>query len=144
MSVEGSAWHSPFSPALEEFIIHHSENFSGNLKNPNTADYKLASRLTVEEIEAWSMWIHRGNGILPTQYHWSYEQGDTIIYPEHLADISVVDKMWTNRTKYREGKAAAEQKQKEFQKQMKSGQKFTTQNKGGSSSFFGKKYHYTK
>ena len=124
--------------------MFHSEEFSGNLKNPNTKDYKLAAKLTAEEVEAWNMYMNNQSGILPTQYHWSYEQGDTIIYPEHVADLFTLEKMWSNRKKYREGKARQEQEAKALQEKLKSGQNVTTLNQGGASAFYGKKYRYTK
>ena len=34
---------------------------------------------------------------MPTQYHYFYENGDTIIYPEHIQDLQVIDQMWVNR-----------------------------------------------
>lgn len=144
MSGESRSWTGLFSSALEEFIIYSSEDFSGNLKNKNSQDYKLASRLTTEEIEAYVMYINRQSGIFPNQYHHFYEQGDTIIYQEHIADLYTIDRMFENRRKYREGKQKQEQEAKELQQKMRQGQKTTMVNKGGASKFYGKKFTYAK
>ena len=145
MFSEGSSWSGLFSSSLEEFIIYSSDDFSGNLKNPNSKDYKLASRLSDEDVEAWNMWINKNDGILPNQYHYFYEQGDTIIFPEHLADLKTIDKMWNNRIKYKQGEEERKAKTQAFQEQMKSGQKVTTtRNQGGKSDFYGKRYRYNK
>lgn len=104
-----------FSPKLEEWIIYGG-------KNPI---------ITKEEIEAWTMFVNKQNGILPTQYHHFYEQGDTIIYNEHVEDLAVVAKMWDNKLK-------REQKEEEAKQNnpFKSGK--------AKAPFAGGKFHYKK
>lgn len=91
------------------------------------------------------MWINKSNGILPNQYHHFYEQGDTMLFPEHIADLYTIDKMWANRLKYKEGEQKRKAETEKFKEQMKTGnQKYTTRNQGGKSNFFGQKYRYNK
>ena len=145
MSSESGSRSGLFSEALEEFIIHRSDDFSGNLKNPNTRDYKLASKLTKEETEAYVMYMNWQSGIKPTEYHYFYDQGDTIMYQEHIEDIYTISKMFENRHKYREGQQKREAESKALQEKLKKGQKIATKNQGGASQFFGKnQYTYQK
>ena len=92
-SINGIAY---YSPELEEWLMYESP--------------KSALRLTSEVIEAWNMWINKHHGIMPNQYHHFYEQGNTLIYPEHIADLLTIDKMWNNKMKSEQHKA--EQKSK--------------------------------
>ena len=55
------------------------------------------------------MWHNKQNGILPNQYHYTYQNGDTIIYPEHIADIATIDKMYAERMKKEQQKAESKQ-----------------------------------
>lgn len=57
----------------------------------------MAEKLTFEEIEALEMWSNKQHGIMPNQYHHTYEQGDTLIYPEHIADLKLIDKIVGNK-----------------------------------------------
>ena len=72
-----------------------------------------ATKLSNEELEALEMWSNRQVGILPNQYHYSYEQGDTLIYPEHIRDIKIIDKIVDNKYKVQRQKdeEAAKRKQ---------------------------------
>jgi hypothetical protein len=69
--------------------------------------------LTIDEVEAWNMWYNKQHGIMPNQYHHFYDQGDTLIYPEHIADLLTIDKMWDNKITNERKKAEAAQKAKE-------------------------------
>ena len=91
-----------------------------------------AKELTQEEIEAWNMWIYKQHGVLPNQYHHFYEQGDTIIFQEHLQDLVTIDKMWTNKLTYERKKQESAQKAKEK----------NPFNKG--KGFYGQTYNYSK
>lgn len=73
----------------------------------------MGAKLTVEEIEALNMWVNKQHGILPNQYHYAYEQGDTLIYPEHIADLLTIDKMMTNKINNDRKKEEATQKHKQ-------------------------------
>lgn len=57
------------------------------------------------------MWVNKQHGIMPNQYHHFYENGDTMIYPEHIQDLIVIDRMYTNKLekerKKQEGKNSA-------------------------------------
>lgn len=93
------------------------------------------------------MFLNKENGILPNQYHWSYEQGDTIIYPEHIADLYVVGQMYLNRKKYRDSKDESQRQTRKTYADIvasKQPQRQTIRNQGGNSNFFGKKYVYKK
>lgn len=91
------------------------------------------------------MFINKENGILPNQYHWTYEQGDTLIYPEHIADLFVVGKMWSNRQKYRQSKDESKRETRKTYADIVAGkQKQTIKNQGGNSNFYGRKFVYKK
>jgi hypothetical protein len=72
-----------------------------------------AKELTAEEIEAWNMWIYKQHGIMPNQYHYFYDQNETLLYQEHIEDLLTIDKMWINKQEYQRKKAEAAQKAKE-------------------------------
>lgn len=74
------------------------------------------------------MWINKQHGILPNQYHHFYDQGDTLIYPEHIADLLTVDKMYNIRL------------EKEHEKEESKKQTSNNNNKG--SDFYGRKFVY--
>jgi hypothetical protein len=124
--------------------MYSSEDLAGNLKNKNSKDYRLASQLSEADIEAWNMYINKSNGIMPQNYHWSYEQGDTLIYQEHIADLNTIDRMFSNRQKYREGKKRQDEETKALQQKLRAGQNTISKNKGGGSQFYGKKFVYKK
>jgi hypothetical protein len=75
--------------------------------------------LIQSEIDALNMWVNKQHGIMPNQYHHFYDQGDTLIYPEHIADLLTIDKMYSI-------KIENEQKKKDAPKGVKDffGQKF--------------------
>lgn len=77
------------------------------------------------------MWIYKQHGVLPNQYHHFYNQGETIIYPEHLQDLLTVDKMWNNKIKKEEHKEKAKQQLKQDNNPLKN-----------NSNFYNKKYVY--
>ena len=91
-----------------------------------------AKELTIEEIEAWTMWVYKQHGIMPNQYHHFYEQNDTLLYQEHIEDLLVIDKMVNNKLTYEKKKQEAAQKAKE-RNPLKGGQ-------GGG--FYGQTYKY--
>lgn len=93
----------------------------------------LASKLTPEEIDAWNMWVNKQHGIMPNQYHWTYDEGSTLIYPEHIQDLLTIDKMWNNKLKKEQQKAESKAKHdaKNPLKQQKSG-------------FYNQTYRYNK
>ena len=95
--------------------------------------------LTPEEIEAFNMWLYKQNGIMPNQYHHFYQNGDTMIYPEHIADLTVIDKMWGQRLKRQQQKAES----KHPKNNPLAGQ--TKPHIGGKGAgFYGRKYTYHK
>lgn len=49
---------------------------------------------------------------MPNHYHWTYDQGDTLLYPEHIQDLLVIDRMWNNKMKKEQQKAEAKAKNK--------------------------------
>lgn len=93
----------------------------------------MGKKLTVEEIDAIQMWINRQHGIMPNQYHHTYEQGDTLIYPEHIADLLIIDKMMNNKIKNDRQKEEAAQKIK---------QKNPLGVRQGGQGFYGHKFKY--
>ena len=91
--------------------------------------------LTPEEIEAFNMWLNKQHKILPTQYHHFYDQGDTLIYPEHIADLLTIDRMYQNRLKKDHDKEKAKN-------DAKNNNPLKNNNQG--SNFYGKKFVYKK
>jgi hypothetical protein len=59
------------------------------------------------------MWIYKEHDILPNQWHHFYDQGDTILYLEHIQDLLTIDKMWNNKLIRERKKAEAAQRAKE-------------------------------
>lgn len=113
-----------YSPELEEWIMHESS--------------KSLLKLTPEVIEVWNMWINKQYNIMPNQYHYFYDQGDTIIYPEHIADLITLDKIWNNKMKEEQHKAEAKQ-----QKNNKNNPLFQQQQKNKQGGFYGNTMRYT-
>lgn len=98
----------------------------------------VASKLTAEEIDAWNMWVNKQHGIMPNQYHWTYEEGSTMIYPEHIQDLLTIDKIWGNKIKYEQKKAEEKAKNK-----MNNPLSKQQQGAGGiGGGFYGKTYRY--
>lgn len=95
----------------------------------------MGAKLTIAEIEALNMWVTKQHGILPNQYHYSYEQGDTLIYPEHIADLLTIDKMMTNKINNDKQKQEATQKNK---------QKNPLGIKQGGEGFYGQTFKFNK
>lgn len=93
--------------------------------------------LNADEIAAWNMWIYKTHGILPTQYHEFYEQGDTILYIEHIQDLLTIDKMWANKLEMQRKKEEAKQKHKE-NNPLKGGQ----HKQQGGGGFYGQTFRY--
>ena len=89
----------------------------------------------MEEVEAWNMWIYKTHGILPTQYHHFYEQNETLLYPEHIQDLLVIDTIWNNKMKMLQHKAEAKQRAKSHNPLSKG-------NTGGLGGFYGQTYKY--
>lgn len=122
---ENSSWNRLFSPSLEEYIVQKTSG----------------KDLTSEEVEVLNMWIFKQQGILPYQYHHFYENGDTMIYPEHLHDLATIEQMYNNRlAKERheeEGKRAAKSPDTN---PLKKGFSNTSGSLG--SNFYGKKFVY--
>jgi hypothetical protein len=105
-----------FSPELEEWLMYESK----------TALLKVEP----EVIEAWNMFIYKQHGVMPNQWHHFYEQGDSIIYPEHIADLITVDNMWNKKL----------QKEREKEEQKQNNKNPLKNNKGGlgaGSGFYG-------
>jgi hypothetical protein len=108
-----------YSPELEEWLMYESS--------------KILLKLTPEVIDAWNMWMNKQHGIMPNQYHHFYDQGDTLIYPEHIADLITIDNIWNNKMKKEQQKAEAKQnKNNPLKNQTKRG---LGNNEGG---FYGK------
>jgi hypothetical protein len=95
----------------------------------------LAEKLTKEEIEAWNMWVYKTHNILPTQYHHFYNQGETLIYPEHIQDLLVIDQMWGNKIKRQQNKERAKMQGKNNP---------LTKNNKGLGGFYGNTFKYSK
>lgn len=110
--------------------------FSPNLENWILNEGSKPDKLTPEEIEAWNMFLNKQNGIMPNQYHYSYEQGDTLIFPEHIQDLLKIDIMWTNKLKKEQFKAEA--------KNAPNPLKNKNNSNSGSNNFFGRKFTYKK
>ncbi|MGD1837504.1 MAG: hypothetical protein ACPKPY_05540 [Nitrososphaeraceae archaeon] len=87
----------------------------GNEKNYKTISDNqlelLAQDLTPSELEVFRMWLLYKKGIMPNQYHPSYDEGQTIIYPEHIADINTIDKFAHNKQKKLHQQTEAKRKQ---------------------------------
>lgn len=96
----------------------------------------MAERLTFEEIEALEMWSNRQHGIMPNQYHHSYEQGDTMIYPEHIQDLKLIDKIVGN-------KHAADRRKEESKQAHKQGKNSIGSNQGGGG-FYGNTFKFNQ
>lgn len=112
-----------YAPELEEWIVYGSNKALLSISN--------------EVYEAWTMWANKQYGIMPNQYHHFYEQGDTLIYPEHIADLITIDKMWNEKQK--------KDKQKEEQKQQGvKNSPLAGKNKGGIGGFYGQTMRYNK
>lgn len=105
MSLARGTWYRLFSPTLEDCI-------NGSSKE-GIFPKKLSEKLTPEEIEAFNMWNYKQLGILPNHYHHSYENGDTLIYPEHIRDLMVIDKMIYNKHEADRKKEAEEAARKQ-------------------------------
>lgn len=103
-----------------------------NNSSNEKGDDKLLEKIEPEVIEAWNMWIYKSHGIMPNQYHYAYEQGDTLIYPEHIQDLMTIDKIWANKlSKEQHRQKAKAPKNNPLAKQ-----------KGGLGSFYGQTYKY--
>lgn len=129
MSLESSAWYCLFSPTLEDAIMYSSKD--------GTIPKSIVTKLTEEESEALAMWNYKQHGIFPNQYHYSYNDGDTIIYPEHLRDIVIIDKIMTNKLL----KEQKEEQERQKQKQKKSSLG-TSGGKTGGSGFYGHTFKF--
>lgn len=105
MSFACSTWYRLFSSTLEDAIMYSSKE--------GIIPKSLVTKLTDEEIDALVMWTNKQHGILPTQYHHTYENGDTIIYPEHVRDLVVLDKIMTNKLVKEQKEEQERQKQKQ-------------------------------
>lgn len=120
---ENGTWYCLFSPTLEEYIV-----------------YKTSGKdLTIEEIEALDMWVYKQHGIMPNQYHHFYDDGNTLIYPEHIHDLITIDQMYVNRLE-------KERREKESKTQNKTGGKNNTIGTNGNpaSQFYGRQFVYKK
>jgi hypothetical protein len=121
-SINGIAY---YSPELEEWLMYESQT--------------TLLKLTPEIIDAWNMWINKQHGIMPNQYHYFYDQGDTLIYPEHIADLLTIEKIWNNKMKREQHKA--EQKNNKN----KAGGGVPSNNKGNEGrGFYGQTFKYNK
>ena len=122
MSFESSTWCRLFSPTLEDWILSDP---------PSKA---LEKKILPQEIEAWNMWIYKTHGIMPNQYHHFYEQGETMLYQEHIQDLMVIDTIWANKMKMMNNKAKSKQHAKNNP---------LTKNTGGLG-FYGQTYRYDR
>lgn len=100
--------------------------------------------LTVEEIEALNMWINKQHGIMPNQYHHFYENGDTLIYPEHLQDLLKIDQMYSNRLDKERHKQEAKNPKNNPLKQQHNASGLGNSSNSGGSNFYNRKYVYRK
>lgn len=72
---------------------------------------------------------------MPNQYHWTYDQGDTLLFPEHIQDLLVIDRMWSNKMKKEQQKAEAKAKHAGANNPLKN-------QKGGTGGFYNQTYKY--
>lgn len=96
-----------YSPELEDWLMYESPT--------------MAAKLTPEVIDAWNMWVNKQHGIMPNQYHYLYDEGDTLIYPEHIADLLTIDRIWNNKIKKEQQKAKQKQNNPLLNQQNKRG-----------------------
>lgn len=54
--------------------------------------------------ESFEVWLNHKYGFQPREWHHSYANTQEPNYPEHLADIRTVEKMWGNRQKREQAK----------------------------------------
>lgn len=80
------------------------------------------------------MWVNKQHGIFPNQYHHFYDQGDTLIYPEHIADLLTIDKMYSIKIEKEQQKKEAKKGVKDLKNNKNSG--------GIGSNFYGQKFVY--
>lgn len=106
MSYKSSTRYRLFSPALEDCI-------NGSSKVDGSIPKSLLAKLTDEELEALTMWNYKQHDILPNMYHYSYNDGDTIIYLEHIRDLVIIDKMVSNKLRKDVEQERAREKQKQ-------------------------------
>lgn len=90
MFTKGGSWNRLFSPTLEECIMNASSKDGSFPKS-------LVTKVEDEVWEAFTMWVNKQHDIFPNMYHHFYEQGETLIYPEHIADIKIIDKIVSNK-----------------------------------------------
>ena len=100
----------------------------------------LVPKVEDEVWEAFNMWSNKQHDIFPNQYHHFYEQGDTQIYPEHIADIKTIDKMVSNKRLKDAEKERAEAERKQNKKGL--GNKGLANNKG--SGFYGHTFKFNQ
>jgi hypothetical protein len=79
------------------------------------------------------MWVYKTHNIFPNQYHHFYEQGETLIYQEHIQDLLVIDQMWANKIKIQQNKEKAKIQNKNHH---------LTKNNKGLGGFYGQTYRY--
>ena len=99
-----------------------------------------AKELTQAEIEAWNMWMYKQHGIMPNQYHYFYDQGDTLLYEEHIQDLLTIDKIWQNKVKRDQQKAEAKAKAKSHHNPLSGGGGQKSSGLGGG--FYGNTFKY--
>lgn len=111
--------------------------------NASSKDGKFPqSSVTKVEDEVWeafTMWVNKQHDILPNQYHYTYEHGDTLIYPEHIADLKTIETMVSNKRKKDAEKAEEERKLKE--RRSNKGKGLGGTNKGGHG-FYGHTFRF--
>lgn len=73
----------------------------------------IVPKVEDEVWEAYDMWVNKQHDIFPNQYHHFYEQGETLIYPEHIADLRIIDKIVFNKRKKDAEKEREEQERKQ-------------------------------
>ena len=105
MFVKSGTWLSLFSPTLEDAIMYSSKD--------GIIPKSLVEKLSDQDLDALEMWSNKQHGIMPNQYHYTYNQGDTLIYPEHIADLRLLDRIINNKHEADRRKEAQKQQQKQ-------------------------------
>jgi hypothetical protein len=126
---QSGTWYSLFSTTLEDAIMYSSKD--------GIIPKSLAEKLSDQDVEDLEMWSNKQHGVLPNQYHYAYEQGDTLIYPEHIKNIRLLDKIVTN-------KHEADRRKEEAKQQSKQNNPLKGGSQKGGGSFYGHTFKFNQ
>ena len=88
MSAKGNKRRCFFYPSLERAIIYETSG----------------KELSFEEHEFLQLYVNHKQGFPPNSWHYFYEEGQTMLYNEHIEDIKTVEKMFYNKHKIENAK----------------------------------------